>query len=525
MAWWGIGLSIFGVLAGILAGTGLYLLFFFVRSNMPSYEEAGEEQVKTWEGVRAPDFTVTTLDNQPFTLSQFKGKRVVVDCWATWCAPCWKEIPHLNQLAKENPKEELVIIGISHEEHDVVSEFAGKNNIGYPIATADNLPPPYGEVSSLPTTFFIDRNGVIQSVLVGYHDLDQLRREATAPDYTGTVKDKPDATMLELTDTEKALTPVPAWSVPIPGASALCTGDWNGDQSGEILVADGSKKLHVIGLDGTEKESIPLPQEFAIIEIGKHQASGPRLLGYDNWGMAVIVVGRAGDQLWSYSSSFGVDGAHWGDLDGDGTDEMIVGMNGFGGVCAVSPDGKSLWKVRQLGNVWNQAVISATSDQPALVVATEASGSIHEFDKEGNKVRVVRPDGRYYAQMTAARMDSAGAIQIIAIGKGMRGDQNSRVVVCDETGKVAWSAPCKESNSSWRNTNFASGDLNGDGLQEWVFLETDTSLVVASAKGERLSSIPITGKVGSFGVASEPSGRGILTVLQDGNIVSAYKLQ
>jgi hypothetical protein len=321
------------------------------------------------------------------------------------------------------------------------------------------------------------------------------------------------------------LTPIPAWSVPVPGASAICAGDWDGDQSGEILVADRANKLHVVGLDGVEKEAVSLPGEFTMIELGQHRESGPRLLGCGNWGKAVTVVGRTGQEIWSYSSTFGIDGAHWGDLDGDGTDEMVVGMNGFGGLHAVSADGKQLWKTRRLGNVWNQAVVSATANVPALVVATEAGGSIHELDKDGNEVRVLRPGGRYYAQMTGATIGADGAVQIIAMGQGMPGGEGARVVVCDEAGKVAWTARCKDSVSSWRNVNFASGDLNADGVREWGFLESDTSLVVASAKGERLASLPVTGKVDGFAVAAEPSGKGILAVLQDGNTVSAYRFQ
>src|SRR6266853_353247 len=64
-----------------------------------------------------------------------------------------------------------------------------------------------------------------------------------------------------------------------------------------------------------------------------------------------------GKELWSYSALMGVNGAHW-DLDGDGTDELIVGMNGLGGLDAVSADGKKLSHVA-LANVWSQAVESS----------------------------------------------------------------------------------------------------------------------------------------------------------------------
>src|SRR6266404_2617670 len=96
-----------------------------------------------------------------------------------------------------------------------------------------------------------------------------------------------------------------------------------------------------------------------------------------------------GKEIWHYSATFGVNGAHWGDLDGDGTDEIIVGMNGFGGLQALAADGKRLWRA-SAGNVWGQAVVPATKDRAALVFATEASGSVRIFDGQGHQVRTVR---------------------------------------------------------------------------------------------------------------------------------------
>jgi thiol-disulfide isomerase/thioredoxin len=121
---------------------------------------------------------MTTLDGTKIKLSELKGRRVIVDFWATWCPPCVAEIPHFVRLRKEVATNDLVIIGISSEEADTLRPFVKKQRISYPIATAENLPSPFSDVESIPTTFFIDAEGLIQEVAVGYHDFNELKTHA-----------------------------------------------------------------------------------------------------------------------------------------------------------------------------------------------------------------------------------------------------------------------------------------------------------------------------------------------------------
>jgi hypothetical protein len=139
------------------------------------------------------------------------------------------------------------------------------------------------------------------------------------------------------------------WSVAIPGAQALCVGDWESNGALRVLVASGLT-LHVLDLTGVEKSTLPLPDRFTAIECGRSKTAGARLLGYVQWGRQVTVIDRSGKVLWDQSAGMGLDGAHWGDLKGDGNDEMVVGMNGFGGLKAFSGEGKTMWST-SLGNV------------------------------------------------------------------------------------------------------------------------------------------------------------------------------
>lgn len=136
--------------------------------------------VEEYIGIATPDMTLTDLDGNKIILSELKGKRIVLDFWATWCPPCKKEIPHFIELRKTTDSKELVIIGISNESAEKIKGFAEKHDINYPLVSTrdDKLPEPYNKITSIPTTFFIDRQGVIENVLVGYHSFEELKNNA-----------------------------------------------------------------------------------------------------------------------------------------------------------------------------------------------------------------------------------------------------------------------------------------------------------------------------------------------------------
>jgi hypothetical protein len=236
------------------------------------------------------------------------------------------------------------------------------------------------------------------------------------------------------------------------------------------------------------------------------------LLGYSNWGNEVIVVDTNGTTLLDYKTTSGVDGAHFGDLDGDGSDELIIGMNGDGGLHAVSYDGKLIWKVSGIGNVWNQAVAASRDPNKTLVFATEAGGTIRVYDSIGHKVRTLRPLRKYYAQMTAAIIDANDDIQVVAIG------DKGTVVGFNPEGDIAWTTSGPK-HSSWRMTNFACGDIDGDGRKDWAFLEANGDLVIATPDGTKLASLPAQKDIEGFLIYSDLNG-GALVTMSKGKICS-----
>jgi thiol-disulfide isomerase/thioredoxin len=180
LATWGITLSIVGIVGSLLA-TAFYVWIFSSAGTSARSRIAGGGQWEAWKGVAAPPLVARTLDGGEVSLDSFKGRRVVLNFWATWCGPCRREAPHLDRLARET---DVVVLAVSDEEADVVRAFALKHVLGYTFALEGELQAPYDRVRSLPTNMFIDRNGVIQEVLVGGLDFESLHERATAPDRT-----------------------------------------------------------------------------------------------------------------------------------------------------------------------------------------------------------------------------------------------------------------------------------------------------------------------------------------------------
>jgi HEAT repeat protein len=119
-------------------------------------------------GKTAPLFKLKDLNDKQISLSDFKGKVVLLDFWATWCGPCRRVIPHLEELHKKYKDQGLVIIGMNSErDHDKVRAFA-KEQISYIVLLdANEQFKEYG-IRAIPTAYYIGREGNIRYHEVGY---------------------------------------------------------------------------------------------------------------------------------------------------------------------------------------------------------------------------------------------------------------------------------------------------------------------------------------------------------------------
>ena len=153
-------------------------------------QEGFVAEASAGEYLKAAEFTLKNLDGEEISLSDFKGKVVILDFWATWCPPCVKEIPHFNELAKEYADKGLVVFGVSVDRDgaSAVNKFIkNKIPINYPLvlynkATYETYQRylPVDRRGGIPFTFVIDREGNIRNHYVGYRPK-ELFEEAIKP--------------------------------------------------------------------------------------------------------------------------------------------------------------------------------------------------------------------------------------------------------------------------------------------------------------------------------------------------------
>jgi peroxiredoxin len=129
------------------------------------------------EGEPAPDFILLDVNGNVVRLSDFKGKAVVLNFWATWCVPCRQEFPELINAYDRNKDKGLVIIGVNVRENaSSVRKFADDFGARYPILVdTDGSVSSQYRIQGLPVTWFIDRDGVARAQIIGLLTKNLLR--------------------------------------------------------------------------------------------------------------------------------------------------------------------------------------------------------------------------------------------------------------------------------------------------------------------------------------------------------------
>jgi peroxiredoxin len=138
---------------------------------------AGEQQGRA--ETKAPSFSLTTLDGKPLESSDYRGKVVLLDFWATWCVPCQTEVPRFVEFQNKYGKQGFQVIGISMDDSpEPVRKFYAKFRMNYPVAIGtEKVAESYGGVLGLPVTFLIGRDGQIVKKYDGNANLDEMESD------------------------------------------------------------------------------------------------------------------------------------------------------------------------------------------------------------------------------------------------------------------------------------------------------------------------------------------------------------
>jgi peroxiredoxin len=122
------------------------------------------------QGQLAPDFSLASLDGKTVKLSDFRGKAVLLNFWATWCEPCKIEMPWFVDLQKKYGPQGLQVVGVAMDDASPkdIAEFAQKMSVNYPVLVGkEAVGDQYGGIPYLPSTFYIGRDGKVVDRVFG----------------------------------------------------------------------------------------------------------------------------------------------------------------------------------------------------------------------------------------------------------------------------------------------------------------------------------------------------------------------
>lgn len=138
---------------------------------------SGDGESPKMLGKVAPAFTLVTLEGKKVSLSDYKGRPVLVNFWATWCAPCKLEMPWFEGFRAQYAAQGFEVLGIAEDDagKDEIAKVAKKTGVTYPVLLTDGkVAPAYGGVEVLPMSFYIDKTGIVVEETAGLGSKDEI---------------------------------------------------------------------------------------------------------------------------------------------------------------------------------------------------------------------------------------------------------------------------------------------------------------------------------------------------------------
>lgn len=305
-------------------------------------------------------------------------------------------------------------------------------------------------------------------------------------------------------------------------------GGWTGvvsDQSKGAIYTIGQGKCAVLDLAGNKQRDIKLPkQSGSLVRMAAWRGTGGKaLLTFGVWSADLTAYDLNGKELWSYPRADGIDDVWAGDLNGDASDEVIVGHNGGTGLHVLDAAGKLLWKSTALGNVWHVCAGDVLEGGKAHVVTTSAAGKVHVFDGAGAASKEL--DAGCYASMVriGKLSDKDKEATILVAGPGLGEGGNAKTVILaalSGTGAIKWSLRLPAGSPAHVDSaQLATG-------QPWlaVGLRGGQVHLVDIAKGEIIATAMDQGMIPEVGWASGQGTEAPLLLVATGSKLNAFRV-
>ncbi len=172
------------IIIGIMVAVLGVMVWTDLRQSRGSGVTAAATMAGEVRGKAAPDFTLTEVrSGKAVRLSDYKGKAVLLNFWATWCPPCKEEIPWFVELQQRYGTQGLVVLGVAMDDsgRQEIAKFANQMSINYPVLLGtDAVSNQYGSVDALPTTFYIGRDGRIVNRVFGLLSHEEVEQNIKA---------------------------------------------------------------------------------------------------------------------------------------------------------------------------------------------------------------------------------------------------------------------------------------------------------------------------------------------------------
>ena len=451
----------------------------------------------------APDFKLPLLGGGEATMASLKGKVVVLDFWATWCGPCRMALPIVSStaIALKGSGVEFFAVNLK-EGSDDIREFLKQAKLDIPVALDKE-----GEVGNLykvegiPQTVLIGKDGTVQVVHVGFgpdmkaelkkeiEDLAAGKVLATTATIAAAGKSgepkAPDAPDDKATPDVKKTAKAPdsqtsrgvelAWSVEGPWTAVTTDGT-------AIFAANLKGEGVQLSAKGEHTAQFKLPSSVSTLRAVR--AGGKTsLLGYQSWGRSLASFDTAGKELWSAPIAEGISEVMAADLDGDGTDEVVVAANGSPGVQVLKSDGRAGWKAEKLAKVAHVDASEFSGDKQMHVIATGTDGKIHDFSSTGGELRKIDP--KVFATLVRSTRGTSPTL-LLAAGTTKNGEG---IAAVDTDGKARWSTPL----SSNSRAAVDSAELSPDSSKIAVAMRGSAVHILDVPSGNVLATIAAQG--------------------------------